>query len=82
MMTSPENETNEDNRVEIPYRQLDPTILRKLIEEFVTRDGADWDESGCALEDKVNQVTAQLANGRIIIVHDLSSESTNLLPTT
>lgn len=81
MMTSSENEISEANRVEIPYHQLDSEILRALIEEFVTRDGADWDQSGCSLEDKVNQVMAQLADGRVKIVHDLNSESTNLLST-
>lgn len=81
MMTSPEYEINDNNMVEIPYRQLDDEILRALIEEFVTRDGADWDQRGCSLEDKVEQVMAQLVDGRIRIVHDLSSESTNLLST-
>lgn len=80
MMTSSENEISDGNMVEIPYHQLDSDILRVLIEEFVTRDGADWDQSGCSLEDKVDQVMAQLVDGRIRIVHDLSSESTNLLP--
>lgn len=72
---------NDDNMVEIPYGELDAEILHALIEEFVTRDGADWDQGGCALEDKVNQVMVQLADGRIRIVHDLNTESTNLLPT-
>jgi len=81
MMTSSENEISEANRVDIPYSQLDSDVLRALIEEFVTRDGTDWDQSGCSLEDKVDQIMAQLADGRVKIVHDLNSESTNLLST-
>jgi len=81
MMTSSENEISEANRVDIPYCQLDSDVLRALIEEFVTRDGTDWDQSGCSLEDKVDQIMAQLADGRVKIVHDLNSESTNLLST-
>jgi uncharacterized protein YheU (UPF0270 family) len=79
-MTTPDDEINDGNRVEIPYQNLPPETLSALIEEFVTRDGADWDQSGCTLEDKRKQVMAQLAAGNIRIVHDLCSESTNLLP--
>ena len=70
----------DDQQVEIPFRQLQPDILRALIEEFVTRDGADWDQNGCSLEDKVVQVMTQLAHAKIRIVHDLRTESTNLIP--
>lgn len=81
-MATDQSEYSEETMVEIPYRQLDPEILRALIEEFVTRDGADWDENGCTLCDKVEQVTAQLARGKIKIFHDLRTESTNIFPAT
>ncbi len=54
MMTSPEYEINDNNMVEIPYRQLDDEILRALIEEFVTRD-VQTGQRGCSLEDKVSR---------------------------
>ncbi len=66
--------------VEIPFQQLDPEILRALLEEFVTRDGMDWDQAGCSLDDKIAQLMAQLKEKKIRIVHDLKSESTNLIP--
>ncbi len=66
--------------VEIPFQQLDPEILRALLEEFVTRDGMDWDQAGCSLDDKIAQLMAQLKEKKICIVHDLKSESTNLIP--
>ncbi len=66
--------------VEIPFQQLDSAILRALLEEFVTRDGMDWDQSGCNLDDKVAQLMDQLKENKIRIVHDLKSESTNLIP--
>jgi uncharacterized protein YheU (UPF0270 family) len=81
-MISSQNKNNDENMIEIPYQELKPEVLQALIEEFVTRDGADWDQNGCSLLDKVNQVTAQLAKGKIKIVHDLDSASTNLLPIT
>ena len=35
--------------VDVPYDQINPETLRNMIQEFVTRDGADWGEPGGAL---------------------------------
>jgi uncharacterized protein len=64
---------------EVPSELIDPDALRGLIEEFVTRDGADWDEAGCTLEDKVQQVLQQLRNKKIVIVFDHISQTANLV---
>ena len=40
----------------------------------------DWDQAGCSLDDKIAQLMAQLKEKKIRIVHDLKSESTNLIP--
>lgn len=64
--------------VDVPYEQIDPGTLRHMIQEFVTRDGADWAEAGCHLEDKVEQVLQQLKNKRIKVVFDLKSQTANL----
>ena len=73
-----------DNRheqgIEVPYQQLDPLTLRRLIQEFVSRDGADWGEAGCSLEDKVGQVLQQLRDRRVKLVFDLASKTANLVP--
>jgi uncharacterized protein YheU (UPF0270 family) len=37
--------------IEVPYERINPDTLRKMLQEFVTRDGADWGEAGCTLED-------------------------------
>ena len=65
--------------VDIPYRQIEPETLRRLIQEFVSRDGADWADAGCTLEDKVDQVLQQLRNGRAKVVFDLKSQTANLV---
>ncbi len=44
----------------IPHQELSPEALQGLIEEFVTRDGADYGERDTPLEDKVAQVRRQL----------------------
>ena len=65
--------------IDVPYERLDPETLRNVIQEFVTRDGADWGEAGCTLEDKVGQVMRQLRSRKVKIVFDLNSETTNIV---
>jgi hypothetical protein len=65
--------------IEVPYERLDPDTLRKMIQEFVTRDGADWGEAGCMLEDKVEQVLRQLRSGKVKVVFDLASQTANIV---
>ena len=65
--------------VEVPYEQLEAETLRRLIQEFVSRDGADWDEIGGTLEDKVAQILQQLRNKQIKIVFDLKLQTANFV---
>lgn len=65
--------------IEVPYERLDPDTLRKMIQEFVTRDGADWGEAGCTLEDKVEQVLRQLKGRKVKVVFDLTSQTANIV---
>lgn len=67
--------------VDVPYEQIDPDTLRRMIQEFVTRDGADWAEAGCSLEEKVDQVLRQLREKQVKVVFDLQSQTANLVPT-
>lgn len=76
-MTNPAGQREEG--LDIPYDQLNPDTLRRMIEEFVTRDGADWAEVGCSLEDKVAQVLRQLRSKKIKVVFDLASQTANLV---
>ena len=69
-----------DEGIIVPYQQLAPETLRAMIEEFVSRDGADWDQAGCSLADKVAQVYRQLKRNKVQIVFDFSSQTANLVP--
>ncbi len=64
---------------EVPYERLDLDTLHRMIEEFVTRDGADWGEAGCTLADKIQQVMQQLRNKKVVIVFDHTSQTANLV---
>jgi uncharacterized protein YheU (UPF0270 family) len=65
--------------IEVPYERINPDTLRKMIQEFVTRDGADWGDAGCTLEDKVDQVLQQLKSKKIKVVFDLRSQTANIV---
>jgi uncharacterized protein YheU (UPF0270 family) len=65
--------------VEVPYERINPETLRNMIQEFVTRDGADWGDDGCSLEDKYQQVLQQLKTGRVKVVFDLTAQTGNIV---
>jgi uncharacterized protein YheU (UPF0270 family) len=76
----PVSEDSEAERyVEIPSDGLAADTLRRLIEEFVTRDGTDYGASERSLEDKVVAVQRQLARGEARIVYDREEEVANVV---
>ncbi|NTV13557.1 MAG: YheU family protein [Desulfobulbaceae bacterium] len=65
--------------IEIPYERLAPETLQNIIQEFVTRDGADWGEVGGTLEDKVAQVMQQLRSRQAKVVFEQKSQTANIV---
>ncbi len=65
--------------IEVPYEQINPDTLRNMILEFVSRDGADWGDAGCTLEEKIAQVLRQLRAGKAKVVFDLRSQTANIV---
>jgi len=65
--------------VKIPYDQLSLEALQGVVEEFVTRDGTDYGETEISLETKIDQVRAQLKNGKAVIIFDQETESCTVL---
>ena len=66
-------------RVEVPHTQLRPELLRRLIEEFVTRDGTDYGAIERTLSEKVAVVLEQLEAGEVAIVVDAESETIDIV---
>ena len=64
--------------VELSIDDVSPEALRGLIEEFVTRDGTDYGDVERSVEEKIAQVTAQLASGEARIVFDPETETTSI----
>ncbi len=62
----------------IPYDQLEPETLTRLIEDFVTRDGTDnGDET--PLETRVLRVRHALTKGQAVIFFDMDSQQCQLV---
>jgi len=73
------NAEQQEEGVEVPYQQIDPETLQRMIQEFVSRDGADWGDAGCTLAEKVEQVLQQLRHKQAKIVFDLRSQTVNIV---
>lgn len=56
--------------VEVPWEQLAPETLQRLVEEFVSREGTDYGHRAPSLEAKVDQVMAQLRRGDAVVTFD------------
>ncbi len=65
--------------VDVPYERIDPETLRKLLQEFVTREGSDWSEADGTLEDKVEQVLQRLRDRKVKVVFDLTLQTANIV---
>ena len=66
--------------LDIPHEQIDPDTLSRMIQEFVTRDGADWADPRGTLEEKVAEVLQQLNARKIKVVYDQTSQTANIVP--
>jgi uncharacterized protein len=69
-----------ENGVEVPYTRLADDVLRRMAEEFVTRDGTDYGASEKTLEEKVADLRRQLERGDAAIVYDAASGTINIVP--
>lgn len=63
----------------IPWQQLAPDTLDRLIESYVLREGTDYGDEEVNLADKVNHVRKQLEQGQVLIVYSQTEESVDLL---
>lgn len=70
----------DEETFEIPLERINPEILRKMVEEFVTRDWSELADSEYTMAEKVDQVLQQLHDKRARIVYDSTTESWNVVP--
>ncbi len=66
--------------VVVPWQQLAPETLRRLIEEYVTREGTEYGEAAVSLEEKCGDVMRQLRRGEALVTFDPVTESVDIVP--
>ena len=66
--------------IEVPPQRLDDDILQALLEEYASRDGTDYGERECSLEQKVESLLGMIEARELSILFDLESEQCDLLP--
>ena len=64
----------------IPWQDLDPETLERLIESFVLREGTDYGEYERSLAQKVADVKHQLQTGEAVLVWSELHETVNIMP--
>jgi uncharacterized protein YheU (UPF0270 family) len=68
-----------DRFVEVPPERLSQETLRRLLEEFVTRDGTDYGRSEKTVDQKVDDVMRQLRQREVRIVFDTETQRVNVV---
>jgi uncharacterized protein YheU (UPF0270 family) len=71
--------TEAEDGVEVPFRQIAPETLERLIEAFVLREGTDYGALEARLERKIADVRSQLESGEAHIVFDLTTETCSIV---
>ncbi|EOI3567740.1 YheU family protein [Cronobacter dublinensis] len=64
----------------IPWQDIAPDTLERLIEAFVLREGTDYGEHERSLEQKVADVRRQLQSGEAVLVWSELHETVNIMP--
>ena len=64
----------------VPAQRLQGDVLQALLEEYASREGTDYGERECTLEEKVAQLLRQLRTDELQILYDVDSEQWDLLP--
>ena len=68
-----------EDGLEVDPGSLSEAALRGLVEEFVNREGTDYGRSEKSLDEKCEDVFAQLDSGEARILFDPETESVNLV---
>ncbi len=62
----------------VPWQDIAPETLENLIREFVLREGTDYGSSEATLENKIEQVKAQLKANKAVVVYSELHETVNI----
>ncbi len=65
--------------VEIPPGQLPPETYRRVLEEYINREGTDYGEQELSLEAKCDNLARQVDSGEVVILFDFTTSSCSLV---
>lgn len=74
-------EDTDTEPLQIPPDLLSPQALHGVLEEFVLREGTDYGPQDWSLQQKVEQVRAQLQRGEAHLMYDPQTQSVTLVTT-
>ena len=66
--------------ITVPPGSLSREALRGVVEEFVTRAGTDYGAHEKTIAEKIADVERQIEHGEAIIVFDVDTAMTNIVP--
>lgn len=75
----PQPEGAAQGAVEVPYMQLSPAALQRVIADLVTRDGTDYGAVERSFEQKAASLLHALERGDAKLVFDLATETIGLM---
>ena len=74
----PEEPAEAQPPVVVPFAELSPDTLRRVVEAFVLREGTEYGERDYSLDQKVTHVMRQLERGEADVVFDPNTESVDI----
>lgn len=80
-MSQNEQTDSNENIIDIPYEQIDPQTLRRMIEEFITADWSDFGSEHSDLDRRTDQVLRQLKEKHAKVVFNLETKSADIVKT-
>lgn len=69
----------DDRFIEVPFTMVPDDTLARLLGEFVSRQGADSTDTEEGELGWVAQLKPQLQRGKLVIMHDLQTETTEVM---
>ena len=70
-----------ESATRVPPARLSPGALRRLAEEFVTRDGTDYGDVEKTLDERVAALIRSLEDGEAAIVHCAATGTLDIVRT-
>ena len=67
--------------IQIPIHDLDEDTVRRLVEEFITREGTDYGRVEVPLNVQIERALRALKAGDVSIMFDPATETTTLIKT-